>query len=352
MRLALFVIGIAVSGTPDFGGVVWGQTLATPQVLGFSSTWGQIAPHRPEMNGLLGRQCLGVEMSLGWMRAAQWSQAGNREGAIESIAIQCVSTGSETLGMQAALLGLIRWPKPSGFFTETGLGLGWTNAPYDPDIRPTSIALGSSFNAAIRLGLGFAIPFNHQWKLRAFSTLNHLSNGGISQPNLGTNHIAIGIGFDHIHVAKQKKGMVADEAPAELQFSRRIIHAQMGPRDIGLPGNDSDLLFSLKSLRSLQPQRWKRLWQPQIGGGITASIRDHNRPIQTYIEAGGLWTFGKMAVSGTFGGLLTGVRSGQGPIFLQVDIRRSLLEKFQIALSLRSYRMRAEHPALGLIWAF
>lgn len=352
MRLALFIIGIAVSGAHGFGGGVWGQSLATPQVLGLSSTWGQIAPHRPEMSGLLGRQCLGVEMSLGWMRASQWSRAGNRNGAIESIAFQWVSTGSATLGNQAAFLGLVRWPKPSGFFTETGLGLGWTNAPYDLETRPTSIALGSAFNAAIRLGVGFVIRFNHQWKLRTFSTLNHMSNGGILQPNLGTNHIAFGIGFDHMNIENPDQQLITNQAPTQSDFARPWIHAQMGPRDIGLPGDDLDLLFSLRCLWPLQPGRWKRLWQPQMGGGVTESIRDHNRSMQTYVEVGGLWTFGKIAFSGTFGGLLSGVRSGQGPMFLQVDVRRRLLEKFHIAMSLRSYRMRAEHPALGLVWVF
>jgi hypothetical protein len=53
----------------------------------------------------------------------------------------------------------------------------------------------------------------------------------------------------------------------------------------------------------------------------------------------------------TWGGLLSGVDSSQGPVFLQVDLLGQISPSLALSISLRSYRLRAEHPAVGLVWS-
>ena len=322
-----------------------GQT----RLLSLSSSLGQIAPHRPEMSGLLGRRVIAVEAAVGRWSLGNWSVAGRRRGATTWLSLNLSATGSETLGNQAALLGIARWPMRWGLSTETGLGLGWTWTPYDPIERPTATALGSHGNAAIRLGIGRTWGGTAGVQARLALRLTHLSNGGITQPNLGTNQITLALALEHHPASGDRQvPLTPNRFPAPPPL---LIALQAGPRDIGLPGGQRAQLWSLRTLREFPGAMAARAWSPVAGGGATVAFRHNERPPQLFIEAGAMWRCDRLAVVGTWGGLVLNANATQGPVFLQVDVLGQIRPQLALSLSLRSYRLRAEHPALGLVWS-
>lgn len=308
-------------------------------------SWGQIAPHRPEMAGLLGPRCLTGSVSIGRPVSASWAHLGRRRGAIERFEISWTSTGSPSLGNQATWLQCLEWPWRARFHSEVGLGLGWTNSPYDAILRPTALALGSTFNAAIRLGLGRSFALTSRTDLNLSLRLTHLSNGGITQPNLGTNRLDF-----HASIRPKTCASKRPISLAVLDRPRYFVAFSAGPRDLGLPGGTRAALGTFRALR-LSRERAHHVWRPVAGLGFTVAYAHSGRPIQFHPELGATWPFGQFTVRSTFGLVLNAVQPSQGPMFLHVDLEARMTPKWCALLGLRSYRLKAEFPSLGIRYA-
>jgi hypothetical protein len=308
-------------------------------------SWGQIAPHRPEMAGLLGPRCLTGSLSIGRPVTASWAHQGRRRGAIERFELSWTATGSPSLGNQATWLQCLEWPWRARFHSEVGLGLGWTNTPYDPVFKPTALALGSTFNAAIRLGLGRSFPLTDGIDLILGLRLTHLSNGGITQPNLGTNRLDF-----HTSIRPKTSTSQPPISPDVLDPPQYFVAFSAGPRDLGLPGGTRAALGTLRAFR-LSRERAHHVWRPVAGLGLTVAYAHNGRPIQFHPEFGATWPFGKLTVRSTLGWVLNAVQSSQGPVFLHVDLEARMTPKWFALLGLRSYRLKAEFPSLGIRYA-
>lgn len=350
IRAAVILWALLLTRAPGAWGQAVGNQAATDsdqtRLFLLSPALGQVAPHRPEMAGLLGRRCLSIEVGWGRESDQPWSRSGRRRGAAEFWSIHLTETNSSALGAQAALLRSIRWPLRAGLFTETGLGIGYTWTPYDPITRPTAIALGSHVNAAIRLGFGWGRPWGERAAWQTGLRLTHLSNGGITQPNLGTNQIDVSLAL----LWSGRPVPPTSKRGGPPIGAWRLI-AQAGPRDLGLPRGTRALLGSLRLLCTFPNALGERAWAPVAGAGTTLAARHNGRVPQVFIEAGGSWDFGRMQVMATWGALLSGANATQGPVFLQVDLLGQIRPSLALALSLRSYRLRAEHPAVGVVWS-
>lgn len=321
-----------------------GQT----RLLLLSPALGQVAPHRPEMAGLLGRRCQSVEVGWGRTSNQPWTRSGRRQGAAAFWSLHLTETNSTALGAQAALLRSIHWPLAKGLFTETGLGVGYSWTPYDPESRPTAIALGSHVNAAIRLGVGWGGRCGSRTAWQTGLRLTHLSNGGITQPNLGTNQVDFALAL--LWSSKQEASARTSEVESDSTRVWRLV-MQAGPRDLGLPRGTRAWLTSVRWLRMFPKALHNRAWVPVAGLGTTLAARHNGRAPQVFIEAGGVWDYGRLQLMATWGAVLAGTNATQGPVFLQVDLLGQIRPSLALSLSLRSYRLRAEHPALGVVWS-
>ena len=229
------------------------------------------------------------------------------------------------------------------------MGVGYTWTPYDPGTHPTAIALGSHLNAAIRLGLGWSGSWGSRLGWQGWLRLTHLSNGGITQPNLGTNQIELALALLYRDSRAGQAGLAAQNSDAKQ--AHWLLMAQAGLRDLGLPRGPRAILGSARILRLFPDALKQRAWTPVGGAGATIAHRHNGRPPQVFVEAGGLWSYGRVDLLATWGGLLSGVDSSQGPVFLQVDLLGQISPSLALSISLRSYRLRAEHPAVGLVWS-
>lgn len=73
-----------------------------------------------------------------------------------------------------------------------GLGIGYTNNPYDKATNPDNQALGTPMNIYAQIHLDYLYQLNRQWLIGAELGIHHLSNSFFSYPNLGVNIPAAG----------------------------------------------------------------------------------------------------------------------------------------------------------------
>ena len=90
-------------------------------------------------------------------------------------------------------------------------GIAWVQKPYNENTNHKNVLIGSPFNGYIN------ILWQHTWQLTAATAVtagasfSHLSNGGITLPNLGLNIPAVVVGVQH-GLAAATKTITADKA--------------------------------------------------------------------------------------------------------------------------------------------
>lgn len=78
---------------------------------------------------------------------------------------------------------------------KMGLGLSYLSHAYDEETNPLNLTYSTNFAFPLMIGLVAEKPLGSGWGLKASGTFQHISNGGTSQPNLGINYSAIGLGI-------------------------------------------------------------------------------------------------------------------------------------------------------------
>jgi len=88
---------------------------------------------------------------------------------------------------------VFRADKDFSFSVRGGLGLSYKSNPHDPVSNPDNLSYSTAVAFPLELGLGFHYKIGNQWQIEARLMYNHISNGGLSQPNKGINWPNIGL---------------------------------------------------------------------------------------------------------------------------------------------------------------
>ena len=329
-----------------------------PSEYGFSG--GYALPHRDEMHALVTGHAWGGAFIWGKERKGGYASHGNRNGMWHGLEVGGTWAGSEDLGWIGHAIWLNRLPLYGNTFSEIGLGLGWASSPFDALQAPRSFALGSHANAAIRFHLGL------QWRVRNFGAfqisggLTHFSNGSVVLPNLGINVIGVQCSFSPAAIQKQQQTKQLDAADTTqfgLNFETTL---RIGIRDIGLPGgvlHPTSTWMSSAHYRHRPEHNWS--WSAALDIGYNQSLRVNGIPeasfnpamrIQTAILLGARCHFGRTSVTVMQGWMMTQKDNELGTRHLHTSIQRVIAADWGIELGLRSFRLRADSPFIGLVW--
>ncbi|UTW64973.1 acyloxyacyl hydrolase [bacterium SCSIO 12643] len=110
----------------------------------------------------------------------------------------------EELGHPAALYGffnntLMKWKKFELHF-EGAAGMTFNWKPYDPEINPFNVAIGSYNTVYLDFGFRGQWKLGKKWQLDLAYTFTHFSNGATTLPNMGINMTGPKVGLAyHIH---------------------------------------------------------------------------------------------------------------------------------------------------------
>lgn len=118
--------------------------------------------------------------------------------------------GFKEIGNAYALFPFINFPlfrkKENSINFRIGLGLGYLGNKFDSKTNYKYFAIGSHFNIAANLQLGFRHSISKRIKFGGGLALTHFSNGSLKTPNYGLNIITADIFFTYFLYTPKRYG--------------------------------------------------------------------------------------------------------------------------------------------------
>ncbi len=144
----------------------------------------------------------GIELNLNWHKVSQqaWESCHcyPKVGAALSFwdFDQRDILGHSVTGMAYVEPVFGAW-RPLSFSVRAAFGASYQSKPYDPIANPLNQSYSTHVAMAAQLGGSAHIRLGPQWLLDVSAVYNHISNGGVRDPNKGINWptAALGVGY-------------------------------------------------------------------------------------------------------------------------------------------------------------
>ena len=115
------------------------------------------------------------------------------------------------------------------------VGVAFMDRPYDEETNPNNLAYSTYVAFPLALGIGFNYRIDKHWNIRLGGNYNHISNGGIKNPNKGLNWPTghIGVDYSISPVELKNRGKVRRPPPEkknrmELDIGNSLKNADPG----------------------------------------------------------------------------------------------------------------------------
>ncbi|MBR8538192.1 acyloxyacyl hydrolase [Carboxylicivirga sediminis] len=172
-----------------------------PVFYGISAYYGQFQVHTKSLYPYNGTHPYGVEFEL--------SQLLLRDNIRETfgtfikwgVGLNYVNFDHSDLGF--ALTGMayiepfIRSGRRWRYSLKAGMGVAFMSHPYHPASNPQNLTYSTQLAFPLFGGGSVYYFFTNEWAIKATASFQHISNGGIKQPNLGINYPVIALGVEH-----------------------------------------------------------------------------------------------------------------------------------------------------------
>jgi hypothetical protein len=181
--------------------VACGQSDSLPKSIlriGVQTHYGSIFAHSPEVENTSGSYPWGIQVEANWQKISQkvwdnclcYPKSGilfsyyNYNNAILGHSVQLSyflePTFKLTSKIQFSLRGII--------------GLSYLTNPFDSLKNPYNRSYSLPISAYLTLATGLQMHFNDFWQIQVQANYQHISNGGIKDPNKGINWITASLG--------------------------------------------------------------------------------------------------------------------------------------------------------------
>lgn len=179
------------------------DSLISTTFLGVKSFYGHLIPHSKKIRHLVGTNPYGMEFDLGWIlnSSEDWKRCNcySRAGFSAS---QISLDRPEILGWATNLMMFAEPYLSHGndlwFSVRMGVGPSWVSKVFDEDSNPENLLFSNHLSFIIHLDVIMNIAFGDHLNGKVFGKYNHISNGGVDQPNLGMNFTSMGLGLDYV----------------------------------------------------------------------------------------------------------------------------------------------------------
>jgi hypothetical protein len=123
------------------------------------------------------------------------------------------------------------------FSFRTGLGLAYANRPHDERTNPDNLSYSTRVSFALQVAAGFNFWLSDRMMLNVHGNYNHISNGGMREPNKGINYPTASIGLDYyIRPAVFKSYPQTDWREQTKVFTRFHASAFASTRELEVDG--------------------------------------------------------------------------------------------------------------------
>lgn len=216
----------------------------SPFITGLRLHYGMIIPHSEKIEALSHTNPWGVELDLTWhlMPRNIWEYCFcyPRSG----ISLFYTNYGDpEIIGSAVSVYPYIepfigarnKWSMSVRF----GIGPAYATRVYDEETNPENLFFSSHLAFIAMLNLALNYRPNDRINLRLGANYNHISNGGVKEPNLGINFPTFNLGADYSLAPVQFEDRSKDKSikvnPDKNRFETAVIFSGRDEIDTGKP---------------------------------------------------------------------------------------------------------------------
>ena len=165
--------------------------------IGLGFQHGFIFAHSRAVQNTKGANPTGIELSLGWQRndTETWNLCNcfPKKGLLLVFYDYDVRLLGKSFGAAYFLEPVYKLGNKTFFSFRGVAGLAYLTNPFDSIHNPTNQSYSSAIGGYLLVGIGLSYLINKQWWLNTTINYQHISNGGLRQPNKGINWPTAGI---------------------------------------------------------------------------------------------------------------------------------------------------------------
>ncbi len=87
--------------------------------------------------------------------------------------------------------------KKVSFSFRAGLGVSYGSKPYHKERNPDNMSYSTNISFPLAVAATLNYKINSRWLMNLSANYNHISNGGMKEPNKGINYPTISVGIDY-----------------------------------------------------------------------------------------------------------------------------------------------------------
>lgn len=194
------MLGVCCSGFPAYTQTDTGS-LPPLRAVTAGVQYGSIFAHSPAVQNTKGSNPMGIEIQLMKQRVDRQAYNLCRCYPKQSLLAGVYSFDNEVLGWSAMAAYLLEPSYRIGnrvlISMRGAAGLAYASDPYRAEKNPTNMSYSTTINAYLMYGVGFQWLFSNRTALQITGNFQHISNGGMKQPNKGVNWPSVGLHLVH-----------------------------------------------------------------------------------------------------------------------------------------------------------
>ena len=179
-----------------------GDSLNTVKMVGLKLHKGSVLIHSRDLRPIEDSYPTGIELDLAWHKISQKAWESCRCYPKLGVALTYWDYDNKVV-LGQGLTGLF-YIEPVfntrgkvNYSIRAGFGLSYQNSPFDSISNPDNLSYSTYWGFPLQLGGSVHFRIQSRWMLNASLMYNHISNGGIRQPNKGINWPSIGVGMSY-----------------------------------------------------------------------------------------------------------------------------------------------------------
>ncbi|PWE01146.1 acyloxyacyl hydrolase [Marinilabilia rubra] len=193
---------ILVSGLLFVALGVWGQKSENRAPLHYLSGYiygGQIEIHSSKIDHFQGVRPFGAGVDFSWKFVSKKAYSLCSCYPSLGLSVNYWNFGHESLGNAVSTLFYVEpvlfSPAGIDLAVKAGMGVSYLDHPYNEKYNPLNVTYSTNFAFPLMIGLSADVPLDTNWSIRLSGIFQHISNGGVNQPNLGINYTTLGVGL-------------------------------------------------------------------------------------------------------------------------------------------------------------
>lgn len=350
MRLSLLIcllFSISITSTDHVFSQDPGDSLNVVKLVGLKFHVGSVLIHSRELRPIKDSYPTGGEFDLAWHKISQ--KAWESCMCYPKLGIALTYWGfdnREILGQ--GLTGLF-YIEPVfntkgrvNYSVRAGLGLSYQNSPYDSITNPNNLSYSSYIGFPLQLGGTVHFRIKSRWLLNGTLVYNHISNGGVRQPNKGINWPSAAIGMAYylndFEFRKRAVNNWRDNGPPQRRLDFTFFMAHEEPED--------NLFLFSPGLEIKWSRQFARVNAYTLGGEImydngTGYVLDQDgddsSPVKAGLAGGHEFLLGKFLFSQQFGVYLSNPNPMHADVYQRYGLVYRINKKFNTGINLKAH---------------